>query len=84
VSGETGRRGFYRLGERELAEPVASNHAVRDIEAMLIRALDPKANRHNAAFVQAEEWDQVPADEIPEYVKRLRRKEAGIRKRTRR
>lgn len=51
VSGETGRRGFHRLRERELAEPVAPNHAVRDIEAMLIRALDPKANRLSAAFV---------------------------------
>jgi hypothetical protein len=84
LSEETGRRGFHKLRERELALPVAPSHAVRDIEAMLIRSLDPKANRSNAAFVEAEEWFQVPADEIPEYVGRVRRIAAGIRKRRRR
>jgi hypothetical protein len=72
-SDETGKRGFLQLRERELAQPVAPSHAVRDIEAMLIRALDPKANRANAAFVEAAQWFQVAADEIPDYVIRLRR-----------
>jgi hypothetical protein len=83
LSEKTGIRGFHQLRERELAQPVTPGHAVRDIEAMLIRSLDPKANRSNAAFVEAEEWSQVPADEIPEYIGRLRRLAAGHRKRTR-
>ncbi|MGJ9422591.1 GIY-YIG nuclease family protein [Aeromicrobium sp. CF3.5] len=52
-------RGIYSVALWEGIEGAGANDVVEDLEALLIAAMRPFANKRNPKFGDAEEWEQV-------------------------
>jgi hypothetical protein len=58
-----GRQGICLLMDSKPSMPVRPRSAIRDIEALLIRALGLPSNMQKTGFVGAEKWSQVKLHE---------------------
>lgn len=68
-----GRQGIYLLADSKPSMPVRPRSAIRDIEALLIRALGLPSNAQRTGFVGAEMWSQVKLHETDEPLANARR-----------
>lgn len=57
---QLGRRGEYRL-----ARP---NNSIRDSEAMLIRATNPRECHNTPTFTQHDQWEQIPLADVDHFL----------------
>lgn len=67
------RDGICLLGEPLPAMPVESTFAIRDIEALLIRALGLGSNIQRSGFVGADQWVQIKEHEVDRFLRSLSR-----------
>jgi hypothetical protein len=72
VLGARDERGIQKLKLRAELATGRLDDAIADIEALLIDALGPKANRHIERFRAGVEWTQVRADERQDLLEKLR------------
>jgi hypothetical protein len=71
LSGYADERGVGILKPRSGGRLGSSDDAIRDVEALLILSLGPRANKHFERFGDAHEWTQVPADRRDDLLGRL-------------
>ena len=70
------RDGVRLLGEPLPAMPVDPVSAIRDIEALLIRALGLGSNLQTTGFVGAQGWIQIKKHEVDRFLQRITRARA--------
>jgi len=72
VDAKPGRQGIYLLKDSKPTMPVRPRLVIRDIEALLIRALGLSSNIKQSGFVAAQQWNQVKLADVDNFLAKIK------------